>query len=366
MRRRLHRTILACLLAAVPMTVHAAAPAVKEAPKLTRAPELLGFVAAPHPGGELGGAAVVLRIQIDVAGLVASAEVAESAGPAFDAAAREAVLKFRFSPAEVDGKPSPIKILYRYEFKPKAPPPPPSAGFEGVVRKRGSGEPLAGVTVTVTAPGAAPQQATTDAQGQFRFDDVAPGEASVGLAGERLTAVQTAETLEAGKQLVVAYEVSLIEPTAAPTEQDDLEIQVIAPALRRELVSTAVRAEEASKVPGTSGDVLRVVESLPGVARSSAGSGQLIVWGAAPQDTRVYVDGVPIPRLYHEGGLRSVIHPMLVDTVELMPGGYGSAWGRGLGGLVSTTTRTPTGERVRGRGAADLLDASAVVSGPLG
>ncbi|MFY0534606.1 hypothetical protein [Nannocystis pusilla] len=31
------------------------------------------------------------------------------------------------------------------------------------------------------------------------------------------------------------------------------------------------------------------------MARSAAGSGQLIVWGAAPQDTRVYVDGVPIP-----------------------------------------------------------------------
>lgn len=366
MRRRLHRTLLACALAAAPTGVRAAAPAAKAAPQLTRAPELLEFVAAPHPEGEPGGAAVVLRIQIDVAGQVASAEVAESAGPAFDAAARAAVLKFRFSPAEVDGKPSPIKILYRYEFKPPPPPPPPTAGFEGVVRTRGAGEPLAGVTVTVTTPGATPQVAITDAEGRFQFDDVTPGEVNVSLVGERLTAVQTAETLEAGKQLAVAYEVSLIALAVAPGEQDDLEIQVVAPPLRRELVSTAVRAEEASKVPGTSGDVLRVVESLPGVARSSAGSGQLIVWGAAPQDTRVYVDGVPIPRLYHEGGLRSVIHPMLVESIELMPGGYGAAWGRGLGGMVSSTTRTPVGERARGRVAADLLDASAVVSVPLG
>ena len=366
MRTRLYRTILACALAAAPGLVHAAAPAAKAAPKLTRAPELLEFVAAPHPAGEAGGAAVVLRVEIDAAGAVRGADVAESAGPAFDAAARAAVLKFRFSPAEVDGKPSPIKILYRYEFTPPAPAAPPSAGFEGIVRRRGSGGPLAGVTVTVTTPGAAPRVATTDAQGRFQFDDVALGEAAVSLVGERLTAVQTAETLAAGEQLAVAYEVSLAEPAAAPADQDDLEIQVVAPPLRRELVSTAVRAEEASKVPGTSGDVLRVVESLPGVARSSAGSGQLIVWGAAPQDTRVYVDGVPIPRLYHEGGLRSVIHPMLVETVELMPGGYGAAWGRGLGGLVSTTTRTPAGERARGRVAADVLDASAVVSVPVG
>ena len=126
MRSRLHRTILACALAATPTIAHAAAPPAKAAPKLTRAPELLEFVAAPHPEGELNGAAVVLKLQIDIEGRVTSAAVTESAGPTFDEPARAAVLKFRFSPAEVDGKPSPIKILYRYEFKPPTPPPPPT------------------------------------------------------------------------------------------------------------------------------------------------------------------------------------------------------------------------------------------------
>ena len=35
----------------------------------------------------------------------------------------------------------------------------------------------------------------------------------------------------------------------------------------------------ARRVPGTQGDVLKVVENLPGVARASIGSGQLVVWG---------------------------------------------------------------------------------------
>ena len=33
---------------------------------------------------------------------------------------------------------------------------------------------------------------------------------------------------------------------------------------------------------------------------------QVVVWGAAPEDTRVYVDGMRIPLLYHFGGFRSV------------------------------------------------------------
>lgn len=366
--RHVRALAIAAGLAGAPGVASAAAPAAA-APTLTRAPELLQFVEAEYPAAEREArreAAVVLRLELAVDGSVRAAEVIESAGAGFDAAARAAALQFRFSPAEVDGKPSAIKIVYRYEFK-LAPELPTTAALTGVVKRRGSGEALAGVSLTIAGPGlVTPLQATSDAQGKFEFVDVPAGEVTVTLAGERLPAVVANETLEAGKQHELVYEVSLVEPAAAPEPGDDLEIEVVAPPLRREVVSTTVRAEEASKVPGTSGDVLRVVESLPGVARSAAGAGQLIVWGAAPQDTRIYVDGVPVPRLYHEGGLRSVIHPVLVETISLVPGGYGAAWGRGLGGMVSVTTRAPEDTRVRGRVAADTLDASAVVAVPLG
>lgn len=151
----------------------------------------------------------------------------------------------------------------------------------------------------------------------------------------------------------------------APTSEEDVRV-VVVPAPPRESTATRVESEQAEKVPGSSGDVVRVVESLPGVGRASVGSGQLVVWGAPPQDTRIYVDGVPIPRLYHEGGLRSVVQPKLVDTIDLIPGGQGAMWGRGLGGLVAVTTRTPERDRVGGRISADILDASALVSTPLG
>src|SRR5690606_2967015 len=135
-----------------------------------------------------------------------------------------------------------------------------TAALEGVVRRRGTGEALAGVSLTLSGPGLpAPLVATTDAQGQFRFADVPPGEVTVTLAGERVSPVEAVEVLEAGKQHDLVYEVSLVEPEPEPEDGDDLEIVVVAPPLRREVVSTTVRADEASRVPGTSGDVLRVV-----------------------------------------------------------------------------------------------------------
>jgi outer membrane receptor protein involved in Fe transport len=120
-----------------------------------------------------------------------------------------------------------------------------------------------------------------------------------------------------------------------------------------------VSADAARKVPGTSGDVVKVVDSMPGVGRAAPGSGALVVWGAAPEDTRVYVDGVRLPMLYHLGGVRSVLASDLVHSIELIPGGYGAAYGRGLGGIVLVTSKVGQGDGVHGSASIDMIDAAA-------
>lgn len=329
-------------------------------PKLTKPPRVVKFVEAERPAGEDRAAAVVLSVTIAATGAVDDARVVESAGPAFDAAVVAAVKQFLFEPAEIDGKPSPIKILYRYELTMKIEAP-TTARFGGVVKDRASGKPLANVEIAVAGGG----KATTDADGRFHIDAVEPGVRAVSLSGEKLTTLRTEETFEAGKRLEASYDVVIPPPAAAGDDQDDLEIVVTAPALDKKVVATAVTAEEGRRLPGTQGDVLKVVESMPGVARSQVGSGQLVVWGAAPDDTRVYIDGVRIPRLYHGGGVRSVIATDLVDSVELAPGGWGAAWGRGLGGLVTVRTRPADETRFRASAFVDVIDAGATVRTPI-
>ncbi|UJR81755.1 TonB family protein / TonB-dependent receptor [Sandaracinus amylolyticus] len=358
-------TLIAAALA--PLTAHAQER--PQGPQLTRAPELVQFVEAEYPpeAREAGTeATVTLQITIDATGAVSEALVIESAGEAFDAAAIAAARQFRFTPAEVDGAPAAIRISYAYRFtlEEEAPPPPTTGTLTGIVRDRRSRAPIAGVTIAIeNGP-----SSTTDTEGRFELPDLAPGPVVLSLSGERLTALRTEETITAGERLEVAYDVTLRDPEDEQSEEDadDLEIVVVAPALRREVVSTRVEAEEARRVPGTGGDVLRVVESLPGVARSSVGTGQLVVWGASPEDTRVYVDGVRIPRLYHEGGLRSVIASDLVESLDLVPGGYGAAYGRGLGGIVTVRTLTPLGDGVHGTVSADLYDVSTTLRGSAG
>ena len=321
-----------------------------QGPKLTKPPALLKFVEATYPQVEpkpSGDVAVELTILIDNTGKVADAVVTTSAGPQFDAAALEAVKAFEFSAAEIDNKPAPIRIVYRYVFTMREEKVVPTTSvLTGTVRDADTKQLLPNVKVEV----AGGVSTLTDASGRFRLPDLTPGEVRLTLSGERLNPLNTQETLQPGEELDVVYKVALVPLAGSDAQSDDMEILVTAPPpLKKEAVSTKVTAAQAKSVPGAQGDVVRVVENLPGVARSAVGSGQLVVWGAGPEDTRTYVDGVPIPRLYHEGGLRSTIHAGVVDSVELVPGGYGAAFGRGLGGIVRIDTST-RGKRKRDGG----------------
>jgi TonB family protein len=327
-------------------------------------PKIVTFVEAPYPEAEKAAgkqATVTLQIGITETGKVGAVVVLESAGPAFDQAALEAAKQFVFTPASVNGQPVAVKITYRYAFTIKEElHKKTTADFAGKVVDRATKKPLANVTVSLDTG----QSATTGADGKFAINDVPPGDHAVTLTGDKLTPIGTQETFEASKKVEATYDLAV--KTETPSDDDsDIEVVVTAPRIGKQVVSTEITAQQATKVPGTQGDVLKVVESMPGVARPAVGSGAIVVWGAAPEDTGVYVDGVRVPRLYHDGGYRSVVHGDLVKSVELVPGGYGASYGRGLGGLINVALRPLDDEKFHGSIAADVIDASAAVRGPI-
>jgi TonB family protein len=337
-------------------------------PPAVEPPKIVHFVEAEFPESERDrgeDVAVLLRVAITETGAVAAVAVVESAGQAFDDAAVAAMQQARFEPARIDGNPAPVQIDYRYRFVwreeiVEA----TTAELVGTVRERGSERPLADVEVRLDDG----RSVRTDKRGRFHFENIEPGERTVSVSGEELTPVGAHETLTAGERLEVLYEVEYVAEDDDDDDDADIEFEfvVTAPRIKRQVVSTEVVAAESRKVPGTQGDVLKVIENLPGVARASAGSASLVVWGAAPEDTRVYVDGLRIPRLYHDGGYRSVLHSDMVRSVELIPGGYGPGFGRGLGGMVNIRQTALDEDGVHGSVALDVIDVQASLRAKLG
>ena len=348
---------------------------------LSKAPRLVHFVEAPPPPAlaTRGEASVVLSIDVDDKGKVAAVKVAEPAGDGFDEAATAAAAQFLFEPGESDGKPVPVRITYRYRFlmKPQnqptlpdgsAPPLPsgqgipqtavvaqvPSALLTGYVHRKGDRVPLGGVVVILDDGG---RETVSDALGYFAFEAVPLGDHTLKLRGGDILPADTKVKVNPGKRLELNIFVMAKDKYMSTVRGEKVVVQT---------VEVTLDQEEIKRIPGTQGDLLKAVQNLPGVARSSFLSGQLVVWGSLPSETRVYVDGVYIPILYHFGGLRSTVNGEMVQSLNFIPGAYGAERGLGLGGVVEIATRQPRSDGYHGFVQLDLIDGSLMLEGPLG
>ncbi|HEY2743911.1 MAG TPA: TonB-dependent receptor [Polyangia bacterium] len=231
---------------------------------------------------------------------------------------------------------------------------PTTGELSGVIVERGSERPLVGVGVAIAG---SDRSAITDEAGRFALLGAPAGRVTLVLTPPGAAPLRIDEEVAAGRHRQVRYVVSLEAARAG------YESIVRAPRVERAgVVEIGVSREEARHAAGTADDPLKVLEDLPGVARATAGTGDVIVWGAAPADTRFVFDGIELPALYHVGGWRSTIAPGLVARVGLTPGGFDAEWGRALGGLVRVDGAGRPADGAHGEIGADVLDGSALVS----
>ena len=213
--------------------------------------------------------------------------------------------------------------------------------LEGRVVERGTRSPVA--SATVESQGVSVE---TGADGRFALRGIEPGDVIVRVLSSEHASLSVTERLEAGKVREVEYRLSR-------RHYNPYEAVVRGERSRSEVTVRTLATEEVRTIPGTQGDALKVIQSLPGVARSPFGIGLLVVRGSEPNETPVYVDGVPIPQLFHFGGVTSVLNADVVETIDFFPGNFASRFGRALGGRWSPHARAAT--RVARRSAARRL-----------
>lgn len=149
---------------------------------------------------------------------------------------------------------------------------------------------------------------------------------------------------------------------AGAARADDVQtVQVLAP--HRDVGETSVRREDTRDLPGTFGDPTRFAETLPGVVPTASGLQAFFVRGAPPTATGYFVDGVPVPALYHVGFGPSVVHPGLIDHVDFYQGAPPAAYGRYVGGVLAATTAEPEARR-HAEANLRLFDAGGLVETP--
>jgi hypothetical protein len=275
------------------------------APAPLTPPRLISPVDLTLPEGATVSSPIDLLLTIDGTGLVTEVTLTQSYGESVDSLIIEAARSLRFEPARRGEQPITAKVRFQLEV---APPTPPATG--------------------PPTPADPAQPATQP-----------PPVPSSNL--------QTLETIEEERASIGATaRVDKATPGAA--------------------TRVKLRGRELTMIPGTFGEPLRVVATLPGVSRSPFGLGFFLVRGAAFQNTGFLVDGFQVPLLYHLGAGPAIISSRLVDQLDFYPGGYPVSFGRFNAGVISLRTAPPPTDRFTVELEVDLLRASGLAIVPIG
>lgn len=230
-----------------------------------------------------------------------------------------------------------------------------AAELRGVVREKGTRDPIEGAWVRAElAPGS--PQATSGKDGTFTLD-----------LPEGTWALVAASVDHAPVALTVT--VPSAEPVTLwllPTPAEDVVVEADRPSphVSRQVLDR----ERVEETPGTYGDPIRLIQSIPGTTQTrefSPGAGDVVLRSSAPAESRFYLDGVEIPYLYHFQQYASVVHTRLLDEVAIYPSTFGPAYGDAVGGIVAAEPRQADTAAVHGGINFSLIMTGAYATAPV-
>src|ERR1035438_8848659 len=307
---------------------------------------------------------VAVLLDIDAKGTVTHAAVEKPIGHGIDEAAVAAAQKLEFDPALRGGRPVPVRNLrFVYTLTP------PPAALGGRLLTMASDRPIAGPTVTVRDAAGTEHTATTSADGAWRVDGLPAGSYHVMIRALGRALHEADEPVELAEEVISVDRLAPEAPVAPPPlpagAGDVEEVEVRGEKPPREVTKRTLEQREISRIPGTNGDALRSLQNLPGVGRPPGLAGLLIVRGSAPQDSAYFVDGTPVPVVYHFGGLSSVVPTEVINRLDFYPGNFSAQYGRAMGGIVDIGLIDPAKDRLHGMAEVDLLDSRVLAQGPI-
>ncbi|KPJ87082.1 MAG: hypothetical protein AMJ53_18710, partial [Gammaproteobacteria bacterium SG8_11] len=219
------------------------------------------------------------------------------------------------------------------------------------VLEMGTGDPVVGATVVLLP---SEEYDTTNTRGEVSLE-ISTTDRNIKVLASGYETKTEKTTLAKGTQEIY------MEPLTLEGE----ELEVVAERVPDKVSKISLTAEELSHVPGSQGDPLIALQTLSGILPAEEGSNEVYMRGSDVHETITVVNRAPIGYLYHFGGLRSTINPLLISDLNIFLGGFPVAYGDALGGAIDIGMRPPKTDRQHTYFNISTMEASALIEGPL-
>lgn len=229
--------------------------------------------------------------------------------------------------------------------------------IEGEVLEKGTRQPLAGANVFVLDQDEL--IAISDARGHFQLPLKQPGRytlSAVALGHDKASPLDISIDVQHPIQHITFY---LNSNTTLPA------VVIKAPRLSDRVGKTSLSGMELERIAGSAGDPLRALQALPGVVVNNDLTSAPAIRGSRPGDNLYYADFLPVPYLFHIGGVVSVFPADLIDDFNLFASAFGPEYGDGIGAAIDVSLRPPRRDRLGGKFNLSLIGADFLVEGPL-
>jgi len=225
------------------------------------------------------------------------------------------------------------------------------------ILEKGSGDPLEGATIVLGQTG---EYNTTNKDGIAIFEDVNPV-SQIKILNPGYETLE--QKLKKNTKNITLY----LYPLTVEGEA----LEVVEDRVQEKLSKIILTTEELKRIPGTAGDPLKVLTSLPGVVASSSqgGPGGFYVRGSDTPDNAVLINRIPVKYLFHFGDLLNIspstINPSLVKDFNIFLGGFPVEYEDKLGGMLDVQLRNPKNDRIHQTYRVALHESAFLVEGPV-
>lgn len=231
--------------------------------------------------------------------------------------------------------------------------------LSGTVRDAENGEPLVGVTVSITA---LQLGGTTNEDGFYSFSVPAgPHTVQYSYIGYQPIELQ------------ISLRQNLKKNVEMPVKSEQLaEVVIEAGSIQEKLRSSQMSLErltsrDARLLPALFGevDMLKVLQLKPGVQSGGEGSSGLYVRGGGPDQNLFLLDEATVYNASHLFGFFSIFNADAVRSVDLYKGGFPAQFGGRLSSVVDVKLKDGNNKKFGASGGLGLIASRLTLEGPL-